>query len=403
MKISPAVFSEIPSQHGTGLCIYGAPTAEIIAWAEFHKIQLIPSGAFTNLVWHNPKLSELFIQPASYDYMDGFSPNLNKHLHLGHLSNLVYAKAFKSMGLSTNVVALLGDTLTGTVTKQEALTSFNDLCSLVDYKPDLIAYASEQVATISLLQGTGITKTTHEGEVQDYTGTKGFLINNEFVVGIKSTGATTYFYQDVGFAEFLASKGLSSGLYLTGQEQAPHFQKLNVLFPNINSVALGLVSLGGAKMASSKGNVLYLSSIWADLTAKFSDPKLVWNILAGFILKSAPQTAKKIDLEQLSNPKNSPGLYLSYTLAKLKSAGLEISPTTTFNNPILGWNYLLAQTNLNPSGFLNALLKTAKELSSLYVAHKISGHPENHQFFQPHAQDLVLGLKLLGFFDVNKV
>jgi arginyl-tRNA synthetase len=223
------------------------------------------------------------------------------------------------------------------------------------------------------------------------------------VVGIKSSGETTYFYHDVALAEKLkASRGT---LYLTGQEQAQHFGNLQTLFPQTHSIPLGLVSLNGGKMSSSLGNVIYLQPIWQELEATFGtdNPSLIWNVLSGYILKTTPSVAKKINLDVLANPKNSPGLYLSYTLAKLKSAGLTVPTNSAFHDPMLAWKKLVAQTQLNPVTLLTGLLEKAQEIATLYEQHRIKDHPENQQLFQPLAEDLLHGMQCLGLLGVDRV
>lgn len=90
MKIEPKI-GLTPPEFGEGLCVYGEPQEEIQQWCAHHGIQMASAGRYTNLVM--PEVtSGLFKHPEPYQYLDGFSPNLNKHLHLGHLSNLVLAK-----------------------------------------------------------------------------------------------------------------------------------------------------------------------------------------------------------------------------------------------------------------------------------------------------------------------
>jgi arginyl-tRNA synthetase len=341
----------------------------------------------------------MFSPAKTYDYVDGFSPNLNKHLHLGHLSNFVYAKAFQSLGVGKKFVALLGDTLQGSVPQDEALAAFQKWCGLVQYAVDPTYFASKLTAKTVQVSGQGHTKVNQAGEVQDYAGTTGFIIDGEYVVGVKSNGETSYFYHDVALAEQLGG----STLYLTGQEQSQHFAKLHALFSDTNSVALGLVAFQGGKMSSSKGNVILLQELWDEMSKTLSSPQLIWNVLAGFILKTAPSTAKKVNLEHLGNPKNSPGLYLSYTLAKLKSAGLNIGFVQEFHDPMLAWSKLVAQTQLNPAVLMKALLTHAQKISVLYETHHIAGNASNQALFQPLAEDLLFGMKCLGLMDVQEV
>ena len=135
--------------------------------------------------------------------MDGFSPNLNKELHIGHLSNLVIANAFQKLGVGKKFIAILGDTLKGKVNKETALEKYKSYCNDFDYKVSDIFFASKmELKNQSLL-------TAGDG---DYSDTQIFEIDNDKLVGIKGDGTTSYFYQDVALAEHLNK----STLYLTG-------------------------------------------------------------------------------------------------------------------------------------------------------------------------------------------
>ena len=148
--------------------------------------------------------------------MDGFSPNLNKNLHIGHFSNLVLAKAFKSLELIEETVAILGNTLPGNITNEIGYENFIKLCIDYNYNVDLLYMASDMKCSDNLLID-GIDK---------YAGTKVFEIKENKIVGIKNDKTTTYFYQDVA----LATKLNASTLYLTGNEQLQHFELLKKCF-----------------------------------------------------------------------------------------------------------------------------------------------------------------------------
>lgn len=394
MKLSTTDLKETPPSMEWALCTFGEPKERIAEWIECHNFATKKSGPFTNIIIPTDyDLDECFALPKflPFDYIDGFSPNLNKHLHLGHVSNFVLAKAFQCLGSGKKFVAILGDTLSGAVEKEEALSTYEELCQKFGYRVDETIFASGvKVRNPQLL---------HDGS-GPYEGTKVFNVNDEKVVGIKSSGDTTYFYQDVALAEKLNG----STLYLTGFEQKEHFQKLADLFPTVHHLPLGLVMVNGKKMSSREGNVVYLKTILDALTEKLGDdPGLVWNVLAGFILKSAPGSLKNIDFNQIDNVKQSAGLYLSYTLAKLQSAGIKIEKTDRFSSIELQFKLLKSKALLQPNVLFNGICQLAKKISQLYVTHTIQDHPENQKMFTPLANDLALGMQLLGLFWVNKV
>lgn len=392
MKIDINKIKTTPSNFGFNFCVFGKPSDEIKEWCNFWNLQMIDSGSYTNIILtDNFDIKNAFNTPKSYEYVDGFSPNLNKHLHVGHLSNLVLANAFQKLGIGKKFIAILGDTLSGSVEKTDALNSYQKYCKDFNYKVDDIYYAS----TMKLEDESILT----DGD-GDYIGSKVFDLVDEKIVGIKSSGSTSYFYQDVA----LAQKINSSTLYLTGFEQDNHFKSLKKLFPSINHIGLGLVQLDGKKMSSSEGNIIYLKDFIDELLVIFNnDIELVYNILAGQILKSAPGSNKSIDTKLISNPKLSLGLYLSYTMAHIKSCGVTTKPIFKYESKELQFAELKSKVNLSPSILFEELVKHCKKINKLYDTHYIKDNMENIELFSNLISDLELGMKSLGMFSINKV
>ncbi|NQY94328.1 MAG: helix-turn-helix transcriptional regulator, partial [Campylobacteraceae bacterium] len=54
-------------------------------------------------------------------------------LHIGHLSNLVLAKAFQKLGVGENFISILGDTLEGSVKKEDSLVVEANLMDATSY------------------------------------------------------------------------------------------------------------------------------------------------------------------------------------------------------------------------------------------------------------------------------
>lgn len=382
----------LPSEMGFGFCVYGEPSDKIKNWANHWGFRMQEGEkGFTNiLVPFNYDISECFDKFHQYAYVDGFSPNLNKHLHIGHMSNFVLAKAFQGMEVGGEFISILGDTLEGDVTKHDAFNMYKTYCEVFNLHVDKIYYASDMKYSGDLLK---------DGEGK-YEGTKIFDTGEDKIVAVKSDGSTSYFYQDVALAKTLDAPTL----YLTGHEQDGHFQTLQKIVPNVSHIGLGLVKLTGAKMASRHGNVIYFSDVIKEFLAEFdNDWELAYNVLAGFILKVDPKKDKNINMKLLKNAKNSPGLYLSYALARLNSAGVRASKTDKFNNNELQFHYMKALANLQPNHLFNALIEHCKMINSKYETHKIKDNPENIAMFENFKEDLELGMKKLGLFLVDKV
>jgi len=391
MKININKIKLKPKNLNFGFCVYGEPTQEIIDWAQYWNLKLENSGAYTNIeIPKDISIFNLFEDVKIFEYGDFFSPNLNKHLHLGHFSNLIIAKCFQSLGLAKNTVAILGDTLDGAVTKEDALNKYNEYCNKFGYHIDKIFFASEQNLIGNLL-------TEGEGE---YEGTKVFNLSDQKIVGLKSDGSSTYFYQDVALATYLNAPTL----YLTGTEQIPHFESLKELFPHINHIGLGLVMVDGKKSSSSNGNVYFMEEVLDLVKAKFNnDEKLAWNVLCGIILKYDLPSTKDIKMKDIDNVKTSHGLYLSYTLARLKSAGMKPNEINMFNSKMLQYKLLRTLTLLKPNVLFEELVELCATINKLYIDNHIKDNPDNQAMFQPLLDDLVYGLKLLGMFEIDKV
>lgn len=399
MSVDANIFKVIPEQLGMGFgfCVYGEVSDEVLDLANVCSFKVEKTEKYTNFFpTEKTDFSKLFFE-KKFKYMDGFSPNLNKHLHIGHFSNLVLAKAFQSMGVADEYVSILGDTLKGDVSKEDALQKFIEYCHKFDYKVDKIYFASEMKCDDSkFVDGTG-----------EYEGTKVIEAGDNKVVAIKKDGSTSYFYQDIALASLLNDETL----YLTGYEQENHFNTLKNIFPHVNHVGLGLVKfqtnkLAGenGKMSTRLGNVIFLEDLMSDLKAEFGEnEKLCYNIFAGYILKNHPKSDKMFNIDTIKNPKNSPGLYMSYTVARLKSAGVEFEEQSGFNKQEMIYSFAKSKSTLSPVYLFNACVDLCKEINNLYVTHHIDGNEENKKMFSVLLGDLALGMKKLGMFEVDKV
>jgi hypothetical protein len=391
MKININKVKVNPKSKQFELCVFGMPDAEVQEWISKNNLQSYTKENYTNIILlEHTDLSMLFYCGEYFKWMDGFSPNLNKKLHIGHFSNLVLAKAFKSLGVCDNTVSIYGDTLDGEVKKEDAIECLKKYQDEFNFHTDESFMASEMKYYGALLvDGVG-----------DYIGTKVFEVGENKEVGIKSNGQTSYFYQDVALAETLDSPTL----YLTGKEQCNHFNNLKQIFPNIEHIGLGLVKVSGKKMASRDGNVLFIDDFINLVKETFNgDMKLIYNVFAGFVLKSNPDVDKNINLDLISNPKNSAGLYLSYTMARLNSAGCDLKHNGKFNSLQLSFAEIKSKVNLKPNILFEALVEHCKNINALYLTHTIKDNEENKLMFNGLLSDLLYGCNMLGLFTIDKV
>ena len=335
-------------------------------------------------------ITDLDVDKPIYKYMDGFSPNLNKKLHIGHFSNLVYASAFKHLGVCEQTIAIYGDTLVGTDLSNIDYNKFK-------YSIDKEYYASEQV----LLEDEF--KLLCEG-IGEYENTKCFtLLDDTKLVGIKSDASTSYFYQDVSLVQTLNG----STLYLTGKEQKNHFNQLKLVkgleeySNNINHIGLGLISLQGEKMSSRKGNVIYMTDLIDIVNQEFNNLNLTYNVLAGSILMSNPTRDLKVSLDNLSDPKQSVGMYISYTTARLLN--LPIDYNKYVNQQVdLEVKFMVykSKMTLNPSLLCGYLHKYCKKINVDYTNIQAK---DNEELYVNHLHNLQYMLNKLGLYTINKI
>jgi arginyl-tRNA synthetase len=86
MKIDINKIKLTPENLGFNFCQFGNLTDEISEWVNYWGFKTQKSGQFTNiLIDESTNFDEIFNLPIQYEWVDGFSPNLNKHLHIGHL------------------------------------------------------------------------------------------------------------------------------------------------------------------------------------------------------------------------------------------------------------------------------------------------------------------------------
>jgi arginyl-tRNA synthetase len=306
---------------------------------------------------------------ASHHVIDGFSPNLNKDLHCGHLKNLAVAAALSQIIGEGTAVAMLG---ASQGIKPGTLEKYKEWCDLANYRPTI--YFDTELPKVHperLIPGEG-----------EYSGCLMLKDAPNPTVVYKSDGSPTYAAHDLAFAQTIAPD-----YYLTGAEQKEHFKNLGL---GDKHISLGLL-LGkdGRKMRSTikkegqEANALSAEELFAlvltNLRPGKNQRELAWNILAWQFNSSAIPSNTKFDATTWSKPE-SPGLYITYTYARVHKALQDIlipeSPKdveiTQKEVPLLGltsyFNHYLekAETLLAPCEIAQYSLKLARELGNLY-------------------------------------
>jgi arginyl-tRNA synthetase len=246
-------------------------------------------------------MAEAPIKPGEHR-IDGFSPNLNKQLHVGHLRNFCVALSLDRMlGDANTPVAMLGASVG---MEEEAMNQLSALFHAHNYQPQVYLDLELPAPTLDLKPGT-----------EDKEGC--LVYGDAEVVVVRSNGKPTYAYHDLAFAQ-----AVSPTHYVTGSEQKEHFKSLGL---GEKHLPMGLV-LGndGKKIKSRSGEALLLTEavqmVVDDLSDTQCDPsQLAWNIVCANMLMAARTTNVKFEADAWVNP-NSPGMYITYTYARLASA-----------------------------------------------------------------------------------
>ena len=185
--------------------------------------------------------------PINYEkpkvILDGFSPNLNKFLHIGHLRNLALAKSFSKL-FDGRFVALYGTALG---INDNAVKATKELLSFVGYSPE--EYSDSEV-TSKFLETPKSKEILKDSPNEEYAGCKIYEGLKNPVVCVRSNGQATYDLHDLAFAELIGPTH-----YLTGNEQKEHFENLGLGHKHL-PMGLILDPSTGQKMKSRDSNAL---------------------------------------------------------------------------------------------------------------------------------------------------
>lgn len=312
--------------------------------------------------------------------IDGFSPNLNKQLHVGHLRNLAIANSLSRFCKNSKFVALLGHSLGVLPESKESLQRWFDL---VGYKPEL--YSDVEITEAAAVKGG-----PGEGEqvgCEVWPGPHGPVIIR------RSDGRPTYAMHDLSFMKIVAPD-----YYLTGGEQAEHFKGLGL---EKKHLAMGLVldPVTGKKMKSREGNALSaedaLKLVLDKLDKTYEPEKLAWNVLAWNFLHCGRKSDVKFNVEEWTKP-DSQGLYTTYSFARICGASIVGAMGKTWKPAaenfteddvkLMGFASYMdyyrerAAEMFDPAPLAFFSHELARKLSSTYHAKRISDGPPGYQY-----------------------
>lgn len=401
-KIQP-----LPPEIGIGITSLTPVDPRLVSKMRYEQIGIHHNYYFTNdhfsFNW-----AAVFGQETKPCILDGFSPNLNKQLHIGHLRNLVLAKSLSKI-FEANPCALLGASLGVLTGAGDKFDKWCDLGSI--YSPEKYYDVFMPIDVIN-----SDIRLASEGESvngKDLTGCWIWDGPKGPVIVIKSNGQRTYAYHDLVFSKIVAPD-----YYITGVEQKEHFQSLGL---GDKHLPMGLV-LGedGKKIKSRNGDALSadeaLDMIVGNLNPSPELKNLAWNILSWNFLSTGRETNIKFEPKKWTSP-NSPGMYITYTNTRIESA-LEDSFCDTINFDkmtsddlklisyacLFEYYKLMAIEKKDPSPIANFAHEMAKKLNIAYESEKIKDGREEFVYCVNGANNMLSdAMFYLGMVGVKKI
>lgn len=389
----------LPQENGYGFCTY-RPLPELDGVGYRHEV----IGRYHNYHFtaKNYQWPCVFVMPQP-SIVDGFSPNLNKTLHVGHLRNLALANSLWSIRNADKYVALLGRCLG---VKEEAELSLKDWFDFVGYSPEL--FYDDTVSKAVTIEGE-----PGEGEFVGCRVWKDATIGKPVVIR-RSDGTSTYAYHDLAFAQVG-----KPDFYITGAEQKEHFANLGFAKKHL-PMGLVLDPVTRKKLKSRDGNALSakeaVDMVIQKLDATPEPRALAWNVLAWNFLHVTRSQDVKFDVEEWTKPE-SPGLYITYTYARLAAALKQVGTVPPHRDQLEEKDIAIfgtasymnfwrskAALSMDPSCLATYAHGMAKVLNSAYHGERIIG---GRVGFQAACAEgfTTLGacLKYLGMFPLETV
>jgi len=438
----PPSFRPMPLKHGMG---YTSSMEEPMMLLEGFRTETVDRrynyhATATN--WECPLAGSLPVGRI----IDGFSPNLNKELHVGHLRNLAIARAIQSLHSSAyygkmrgdnaikpdevRMVAMLGAAMG---VKKAALEGWKYWTKFVGYCPEVYydALLPEDVVPMRDAR-RGV---DGEPDEVDFKGAvegscpKVWDGPNGPVIVKRTDGRSVYALHDLAFASEVGPT-----VYITGHEQREHFQMLGL---GDRHYPMGLV-LGedGKKLKSRDGNALSaveaVNLVKSKLRETAHPDHVAWNVLCWNFLHVGRAQDLKFNVDSWCNP-DSPGMYITYTYARINKAiqqakeDRRIAVASTpeplssrfsydstkalpmdyelmcLASQLDYWNCRVIQ-KIDPACFANHLHDLARRLGELYHKEQIvDGRAEYIYAVEYALHHLRIGMMRLGMFSIDSV
>lgn len=320
------VVRPMPLTQGFGFFSPIGPLPENMVRGYRHEVV----GRFNN--YHvTPQAWKWPLEPYSWindnlNIIDAFSPNVDKDVpfHVGHLRQLILATSLQRfMPQSRTIfVALLG---ASRGVRQKSMKEYKHWTHFTGYKPEIYYDVLMPVDVV-----TNIRPATPDDMCQSDGGPETFMHPSAVpevwdgpygpVIVRRGDGKPLYAYHDLVFAATVRPTH-----YITDHGQRDHFRMLGLLEKHY---PMGLV-LGQdeqkkwTKLKSRSGDAMSLTDAVSTVEERLLDTDrpehLAWNVLAWNFLHVSRGNDVKFEVEKWTNP-DSPGLYITYTWARINKA-----------------------------------------------------------------------------------
>jgi arginyl-tRNA synthetase len=415
----------MPTKFGIGFVAEKPLPEELVPGYRYEQAGHFHNYHVTEDNWRWPSL----VQPGVVEYkIDGFSPNLNKLLHVGHIRQLAIANALRHILAEFNpkFVAILG---ASQGVKAQALTDLDGWFEFTGYRPkiyyDLLLPTDIPIETRDPTPEEIEKKIIDVNRKDDLGGDfdlpKVMDFSNGPQIMIRSDGRPLYAYYDVVFAKWVAPTH-----YITATEQKPHFANLDLGHKHL---AMGLVlGADGTKIKSRTGDYMLATEALSQIEERLAahnggeslrwSKEIAWNILCWNFLHAARETNLKFEAEKWVQP-DSPGMYVTYTYARvLKALGTYprdirdnwSGPLSDDDVKLLGlaeqyvFYHQQAIAKMDPAPIANFSHELARAMGAAYERERIRGGRDAFYHVMRHAAlRLNQCITSLGMFPIEEV
>lgn len=228
--------------------------------------------------------------------------------------------------------------------RDESLVEFNRIYKELDVHFDSLNgeafYNDKMDEVVELLDSKGLLQVSNGAQVVDLT--KHGIEHPALIK--KSDGATLYITRDLAAALYRKrTYDFAKSIYVVGQEQSAHFKQLKAVLhemdydwhQDVEHVSFGLVTKGGQKLSTRKGNVILLEPTIAEAVSRAKtqieakNPHLTnkdavahavgVGAIKFYDLKTDRNNGYDFDLEAMVSFEGETGPYVQYAHARIQS------------------------------------------------------------------------------------